>query len=190
MATAKSRFDFNWFAHKNLDVQENPFVCVGWFAEGKGSSFQFWQQHGWRLVEWPNGFEVHLLPFSSFIGWLDRKIIDGNIKSRHTHHNMNDIEKLIHALNHASILIVNGYTLTSWEVEEIENLEDDDVALNFGYTDSEGLIFEFEFTLESLKNATINANEVKAVDVVGENVVFELYSMQKYVIWRKTALTL
>lgn len=95
---------------------------------------------------------------------------------------MNDIEKLIHALNHASILIVNGYTLTSWEVEEIENLEDDDVALNFGYTDSEGLIFEFEFTLESLKNATINANEVKAVDVVGENVVFELYSMQKYVI--------
>lgn len=95
---------------------------------------------------------------------------------------MNDIAKLIFALNNASILIVNGYTLTSWEVEKIEDLEDDDIALNFSYTNSEGLTFEFEFTLESLKSATVKVNKVTAVDTTGENVVFELYSMQKYVI--------
>ena len=95
---------------------------------------------------------------------------------------MNDVAKLIFALNHASILTVDGYNLTSWEVEEIENLEDDDIALCFSYTDDEGLTFEFEFTLESLKNATIKVNEVTAVDVVGENVVFELYLVHAYII--------
>ena len=81
--------------------------------------------------------------------------------------------RIIKALETAEILGVFDYLIHNWEVGD----EDSGFALEFSFSDEEGLLFEFSFDWEALDNAVISDNCVTMTDSEGESVDIYLYSL-------------
>lgn len=100
-------------------------------------------------------------------------------------------KNLITSLEAASILQVDGYSVHNWNVES-EFEDDDDIVLEFSYTDSDGLIFEFQFSKKALEEAVVSGsmnNRIRAVDVTKAIVVFELFDLTPHSITKKVQQT-
>jgi hypothetical protein len=98
-------------------------------------------------------------------------------------------KNLITALGSAIILQVDGYMLHNWNVES-EFEDDDDIVLEFSYTDSEGLTFEFQFSKKALEEAVVSGlmnNRVRAVDVTKAIVVFDLFDLTPHSVAKKSS---
>ncbi len=87
----------------------------------------------------------------------------------------------IELLQKADIIRIDGYLLHNWEVNELKDLDDEnDIALNFSYTDSEGLIFSFEFTFKEVAAATIVDNNMRILDTAGQMVEIDLFKLTPF----------
>ncbi len=89
-------------------------------------------------------------------------------------------KNLIDALGNATILQVDGYLLDNWQTESELLVDDDDVVLEFSYTDSDGLMFEFQFTKKALEEAVVSGvanNRIQAMDATNERVTFDLFDL-------------
>jgi|Laugresbdmm110dd_1035094.scaffolds.fasta_scaffold16796_4 hypothetical protein len=79
-------------------------------------------------------------------------------------------------LMNAGVIEVDGYLIHNWELDCFEN-DSNDVVLNFSYTNDEGLIFEFEFTVEELKNADVKNNIIVVKDTQGQEAELGFYKL-------------
>ena len=88
---------------------------------------------------------------------------------------MSNVSKAIKLLNKADILRVDGYLLHNWEVQKLDDLEEDDNVLELSYTDDEGRIFSFEFPkyVFTEKDIRADGSQIDLVDRDGQ--VVDIY---------------
>ena len=84
------------------------------------------------------------------------------------------IKSIISALESAAVLSVNGYHVSVWNV----GADESDPALEFSYTDYEGIIFEFFFTWKEMENAVLFPGGFSLKDSEGETVDIHLYKLE------------
>lgn len=84
-------------------------------------------------------------------------------------------------LEMSGIIVVDDTYLSSWNLEAFGN-GDEEIVLDFSYTDDEGLIFEFEFTEKALKEAKIDGHFISAIDNAGDLVEIACYNLVPNVI--------
>ena len=91
-------------------------------------------------------------------------------------------KNLIDALGAATILQVDGYLLDKWNVES-EMEDDGDIVLEFSYTDSDGLTFEFQFSKKALEEAVVSGfanSQIRVVDNTNTPVTFVLFDLKPH----------
>ena len=84
------------------------------------------------------------------------------------------IKSIISALESAAVLSVDDYLIHSWNV----GADESDLALEFSYTDYEGIIFEFSFTWEEMENSVLFPSGFSLKDSEGETVDIYLYKLE------------
>lgn len=82
-------------------------------------------------------------------------------------------------LKKADVLKVDDFLLSHWHCEF--DVDDDDTALEFNYTDAEGLIYQFEFTKESLNQANFRDGNAFIVDTNNDIVEITFFTLTKLV---------
>lgn len=87
-------------------------------------------------------------------------------------------EKLIDTSN---LIEVDGYNLQDWNLEDISDLkkmfEDDGIALELSYTDDEGYIYQFEFSVKALEKAVILGNVITLFDNEGAETEIKCFNL-------------
>lgn len=76
--------------------------------------------------------------------------------------------KIKELLEIAEIIGIDDYLIHNWDMDD---------GLQLSYTDGEGLIFEFDFSEESLEDGEINDNCISLIDTTGEKVHLFLYKL-------------
>ena len=92
-------------------------------------------------------------------------------------------KNLIDALGAATILQVDGYLLDNWNVESDLFEDDDAIVLEFSYTDSDGLTFEFQFSKKALEEAVVSGfanSQIRVVDNTNTPVTFVLFDLKPH----------
>jgi hypothetical protein len=84
------------------------------------------------------------------------------------------IKSIISALESAAVLSVDGYLLSVWDI----GADESDPALEFSYTDYEGIIFEFFFTWEEMENSVLFPGGFSLKDSEGQTVDIHLYKLE------------
>jgi hypothetical protein len=84
------------------------------------------------------------------------------------------IKSIISALESAAVLSVDGYLLSVWNI----GADESDSALEFSYTDYEGIIFEFFFTWKEMENSVLFPGGFSLKDSEGETVDIHLYKLE------------
>ena len=94
----------------------------------------------------------------------------------------NKKDNIIAALETTQILGVEDYLIHSWDV----GADESDFALEFSYTDYEGLIYEFAFTWESMNEAVLFPGGFSLKDNTGETVDIHLYGLESINVTEKS----
>lgn len=81
----------------------------------------------------------------------------------------------------ADVLEVDGYLIHSWDFDF--DVDTDEVSLEFSYSDSEGLIYCFEFTQEQVKDGKIlSGGAILLIDSEGNEVMVNCFSLERLIL--------
>ena len=87
-------------------------------------------------------------------------------------------EKLIDT---STVIKVNGFLVPFWNLESIADLkemeEGDGVCFDFDYTDDEWFDYITQFSVKALENAIIKDNLITLIDIEGEEVQIQCFSL-------------
>lgn len=83
--------------------------------------------------------------------------------------------KALDLLERAEILDVNGYLIHNWNLEVLDENNQDESVFDFSYTDEEGYIFTFSFVAKNLLEASVVGHTISMMDDTGEMVDVACY---------------